>query len=136
MLAALVVLLRTLGLLCGGPRAVALENVALGQQLPVLRRTVRRPQLRKSGDCFGSCSPRRGRIGERVGRQNLIANAAGRFSDRLDEDGGRHCLRTFAILLLSVVLKRIREEKPAQPSGSEPYTSSVKLCGIRIALSR
>jgi hypothetical protein len=35
MLAALVVLLRTLGLLCSGHRAVALENVALRQQLVV-----------------------------------------------------------------------------------------------------
>jgi hypothetical protein len=43
MLAALVVLLRTLGLLCRGHRAVALENVALRQQLRVLRRNVRRP---------------------------------------------------------------------------------------------
>jgi putative transposase len=48
MLAALVVLLRTLGLLCRGHRAVALENVALRQQLSVLRRTVRRPHLRTS----------------------------------------------------------------------------------------
>jgi hypothetical protein len=46
MLAALVVLLRTLGLLCSGHRAVALENVALRQQLRVLRRNVRRPHLR------------------------------------------------------------------------------------------
>jgi putative transposase len=52
MLAALVVLLRTLGLLCGGHRAVALENVALRQQLSVLRRTVRRPQLRTSDRLF------------------------------------------------------------------------------------
>jgi hypothetical protein len=36
MLAALVVLLRTLGLLCSGHQAVALENVALRQQLSVL----------------------------------------------------------------------------------------------------
>lgn len=43
--AALVVLLRTLGLLCRGHRAVALENGLLRQQLAVLRRTVRRPHL-------------------------------------------------------------------------------------------
>ena len=43
MLAALVVLLRTLGLLCRGHGAVALENVALRQQLSVLRRSVMSP---------------------------------------------------------------------------------------------
>ena len=52
MLAALVVLLRMLGLLCSGHRAVALENVALRQQLSVLRRTVRRPHLRTSDRLF------------------------------------------------------------------------------------
>ncbi len=52
MLAALVVLLRTLGLLCSGHGAVALENVALRQQLSVLRRSVRRPQLRTRDRLF------------------------------------------------------------------------------------
>src|SRR5207237_9572410 len=52
MLAALVVLLRTLGLLCRGHGAVALENVALRQQLSVLRRSVRRPQLRTHDRLF------------------------------------------------------------------------------------
>ena len=45
MLAALVVLLRSLRLLCSGHRAVALENLARRQQLAVFRRSVRRPQL-------------------------------------------------------------------------------------------
>ena len=45
MLAALVVVLRSLALICGGHRAVALENLALRQQLAVFKRTVRRPQL-------------------------------------------------------------------------------------------
>ena len=52
MLAALVVLLRSLRLLCSGHRAVALENLALRQQLSVLRRTVRRPKLRTSDRLF------------------------------------------------------------------------------------
>jgi len=52
MLAALVVLLRSLGLICSGHRVVALENVALRQQLAVFRRTVRRPQLRTSDRLF------------------------------------------------------------------------------------
>jgi putative transposase len=52
MLATLVVLLRTLGLLCRGHGAVALENVARRQQLSVLRRTVRRPHLRTSDRLF------------------------------------------------------------------------------------
>src|SRR5258707_5521757 len=47
MLAALVVALRSLTLICGGHRAVALENLALRQQLAVFKRTVRRPQLRQ-----------------------------------------------------------------------------------------
>jgi hypothetical protein len=42
MLAALVVLLRSLRLICSGHRAVALENLALRQQLAVFRRTGRR----------------------------------------------------------------------------------------------
>src|ERR1700730_6260873 len=41
MLAALVVELRSRPLICGGHRAVALENQALRQQLTVFRRTVR-----------------------------------------------------------------------------------------------
>jgi len=52
MLAELVVLLRSLGLICRGHRAVALENVALRQQLAVFRRTVRRPQLRTRDRLF------------------------------------------------------------------------------------
>ena len=45
MLAALVVMLRSLALICGGHRAVALENLALRQQLAVFKRTAKRPQL-------------------------------------------------------------------------------------------
>jgi hypothetical protein len=52
MLTALVVLLRSIGLLCRGHRAVALENVALRQQLAVLTRTVKRPQLRRRDRLF------------------------------------------------------------------------------------
>src|SRR5439155_941530 len=52
MLAALVVLLRTFGLLCRGHGAVALENLALRQQLSVFKRTVRRPQLRHRDRLF------------------------------------------------------------------------------------
>jgi putative transposase len=52
MLAVLLVALRTLGLICSGHRAVALENVPLRQQLAVFRRTVRRPQLRTRDRLF------------------------------------------------------------------------------------
>lgn len=52
MLAALVVGLRSLALICGGHRAVALENLALRQQLTVFKRTVRRPQLRHRDRLF------------------------------------------------------------------------------------
>src|SRR3984893_13692854 len=44
MLTALMVLLRSIGLICGGHRAAVLENLALRQQLGVLPRTVKRPQ--------------------------------------------------------------------------------------------
>jgi len=40
MLTALMVLLRSIGLICCGHRAIALENLALRQQLAVLKRTV------------------------------------------------------------------------------------------------
>ena len=63
MLAALIVALRSLALICGGHRAVALENLALRQQLAVFKRTVRRPQLRQRDRLFGCCSPTRGKIG-------------------------------------------------------------------------
>ena len=46
MLTALVVLLRYIGLLCRGHRAVVLENVALRQQLAALTRTTKRPRPR------------------------------------------------------------------------------------------
>jgi putative transposase len=52
MLTALVVLLRSIGLLCRGYRAVALENLALRQQLAALTRTVKRPQLRRRDRLF------------------------------------------------------------------------------------
>jgi len=52
MLTALVVLLRSISLICGGHRAVALENLALRQQLAALTRTVRRPQLRTRDRLF------------------------------------------------------------------------------------
>jgi hypothetical protein len=52
MLAALVVLLRSLARLCCGHRAVALENLALRQQLVVFRRTATRPQLRHHDRLF------------------------------------------------------------------------------------
>ena len=46
MLATLLVLLRSLMLTCCGHRAVALDNMALRQQLAALTRTRKRPQLR------------------------------------------------------------------------------------------
>jgi putative transposase len=52
MLAALVVALRSLALICGGHRAVALENLALRQQLALFKRTVTRPQLRHRDRLF------------------------------------------------------------------------------------
>ena len=47
MLAAFVVVLRSLAMLVCGHRAVALENLALRQQLAVFKRTVKRPPLHR-----------------------------------------------------------------------------------------
>ena len=52
MLTALVVLLRSIGLMCCGHRAVALENLALRQQLAALTRAVKRPRLRPGDRLF------------------------------------------------------------------------------------
>ena len=52
MLTALLVFLRSIGLICGGHRAVALENLALRQELAVLTRTVKRPPLRSTDRLF------------------------------------------------------------------------------------
>jgi hypothetical protein len=52
MLTALMVLLRSIGLICGGHGAVALENLALRQQLALLTRTVTRPPLRSTDRLF------------------------------------------------------------------------------------
>ena len=45
MLTVLVVVFRSLALICRGHRAVALENLALRQQLAVFKRNGTRPQL-------------------------------------------------------------------------------------------
>ena len=52
MLTVLIVILRSIGLICRGHRAVALENLALRQQVAALTRTVRRPQLRTTDRLF------------------------------------------------------------------------------------
>jgi hypothetical protein len=52
MLIAFALILRAVGLMCRGHHAVALENVALRQQLAALRRTVNRPQIRASDRFF------------------------------------------------------------------------------------
>src|SRR6058998_2706011 len=45
-------LLRLFPFLCGGPRQLALENLALRQQLAVYKRTASRPKLRRSDRLF------------------------------------------------------------------------------------
>jgi hypothetical protein len=52
MLTAPLVLLRSIGLICRGHRAVALENLALRQQLATLTRTIKRPELRMRDRVF------------------------------------------------------------------------------------
>ena len=52
MLTAFVVLFRAIGLACRGHGAVALENLALRQQLWALKRHVKRPTLRRRDRLF------------------------------------------------------------------------------------
>jgi transposase InsO family protein len=52
MLTALMVLLRSIVLICGGHRAIVLEHLALRQQLAVLTRPAKRPQLRSMDRLF------------------------------------------------------------------------------------
>jgi putative transposase len=52
MLTALIVLLRSIAMICRGHGAVALENLALRQQVAALTRTVSRPQLRTRDRLF------------------------------------------------------------------------------------
>ncbi len=52
MLSALIVVFRAIGLFCRGHRAVALENLALRQQLAALSRSGKRPHLRTSDRLF------------------------------------------------------------------------------------
>ena len=52
MLTALILFLRAIGLICRGHRAVALENLALRQQLAALTRTGKRPHLRSRDRLF------------------------------------------------------------------------------------
>ena len=52
MLTAVLLLLRSIVLIGGGSRAVALENLALRQQVAVLRRTLQRPRLRARDRLF------------------------------------------------------------------------------------
>lgn len=52
MLAALLLAFRSLALICAGHRAVAIENLALRQQLAVFKRAVKRPRLRHRDRLF------------------------------------------------------------------------------------
>ena len=52
MITLLLYLLRLLPFLCGGRRQLALENLALRQQLAVYKRMARRPKLRRSDRLF------------------------------------------------------------------------------------
>jgi hypothetical protein len=69
MLATLNVILRLLGLLCRGHRAVALENLALRQQLAALMRTRKRSKVRTSDRLFlGRPRERMARVAARARR--------------------------------------------------------------------
>jgi putative transposase len=58
MITLLLHLLRLLPFLCGGHRQLALENLALRQQLAVYRRTTTRPKLRRTDRLFWVCLSR------------------------------------------------------------------------------
>jgi transposase InsO family protein len=58
MITLLLHLLRLFPFLCGGHRQLALENLALRQQLAVYKRTVNRPKLRRSDRLFWVWLPR------------------------------------------------------------------------------
>ena len=53
-------LVRLLPFLCGGHRQLALENLALRQQLTVYKRTVTRPKLRPTDRLFWAGWPESG----------------------------------------------------------------------------
>ena len=77
MLTALMVLLRSIGLICCGHRAIALENLALRQQLAVFKRTVQGPRLRpRRSTVLGSARSR-------------LAELAFGLDRRAARDGGR-----------------------------------------------
>ena len=64
MITLLLHLLRLFPFLCGGHRQLALENLALHQQLAVYKRTMTRPRLRTADRFFFSeaaCQERKGR---------------------------------------------------------------------------
>ena len=99
MLTALMVLLRSLGLICGGHRAVVLENLALRQQLAVLTRTVKRPQLRslRTTRCLT-------RLGPTCRRRNRAVMSVGASARR-----GRACashIDSNAILFVMGIARR------------------------------
>ena len=52
MITLLLHLLRLLPFVCGGHRQLALENLALSQQLAVYKRTATRPTLRRTDRLF------------------------------------------------------------------------------------
>jgi putative transposase len=58
MISTLLDLLRLCPFLFGGHRQLALENLALRQQLAVYKRTATRPKLRRSDRLFGVCLSR------------------------------------------------------------------------------
>ena len=58
MITLLLHLIRLLPFLCGGHRHLALENLALRQQLAVYERTTNRPKLRRTDRLFWICLSR------------------------------------------------------------------------------
>jgi len=58
MISTLLHLLRLCPFFCGGHRQLALENLALRQQLAVYKRTASRPRLRRSERLFWVCLSR------------------------------------------------------------------------------
>jgi hypothetical protein len=102
MLMALVVFLRSLRLICGGHRTVALENLALRQQLATLTRTVNRPQLRTRDRFFWI----------------LLSKSLAGVAHRIDPRAARHC-GAVAPAMASLALDPALTTSPPGPANDD-----------------
>src|SRR2546428_5539941 len=129
MITLLLQLLRLLPFLCGGHRQLALENLALHQQLAVYKRTVPRPKLRTTDRLFFSEAG--------LSRDKVVGRISALSLFLVCEDDGRACV-VLAVRGLSSFSSRCQwrvATRPrmmgdaigaAAPSGSRLSTSAKK----------